>query len=180
MQNHHLKTGFSLIELLVYMAIFSIVSGFIWQGIRWIEEKNDHLARKQATIREGLKVFNEVSQLISELKPQDILSRDGNWDCLEIVSGSLKFLELPTNSGFYALKKYSGRDCTQGTTNQLSGYVFKAIPNPPGPFFEVTSLPATNPNEKTVKFINLMLADKTSEYSLVTFKFRSKYVFNNP
>lgn len=179
MQNHHLKLGFSLIELLVYIAIFSIVSGFIWQGIRWIEEKNDHLARKQAMIRQGLQVFNDVSQMISDLNPTEIELVSGVNNCLKIGNNSLAFKEgQNTNANFYALFKYdTNPNCDETSTpspKQISDYVFK-LANPAGSFFTISPSSST-PNEKIVTF-DLKLADKTSEYSTVTFKFRSKRVF---
>ena len=190
MQNQHIKSGFSLIELLVYIAIFSIVSGFIWQGIRWIEEKNDHLARKQATIRQGLKVFDDVSQMISNselgdiaLVPEVIQSVPGVNNCLTIGGKSLTFKEGPNaNANFYALFKYGNTNCavtpapsTPSPEEQISDYVFKLDSNAnlTGSFFTITS----TPNEQIVTF-NLKLADKTSDYSTVTFKFRSKWFFN--
>lgn len=178
MQNHHLKLGFSLIELLVYIAIFSIVSGFIWQGIRWIEEKNDHLARKQATIRQGLQVFDEFSQMISDLNPTEIELDPDDDNCLKIGDSSYTFKEgTNANANFYALFKYGNQSCSEPSNPSSpppKDYVFK-LANPPGPFF--TILPSSTPNERIVTF-NLKLADKTSEYSTVTFKFRSKWVFN--
>ena len=189
MQNHHLKLGFSLIELLVYIAIFSIVSGFIWQGIRWIEEKNDHLARKQAMIRQGLQVFNDVSQMISDLNPTEIELVSGVNNCLKIGNNSLTFKEgTNVNANFYALFKYdTNPNCDETSTpsppppNKISDYVFKldSGANPAGSFFTLVSTlsPTSTLNERIVTF-NLKLADKTSDYSTVTFKFRSKWFFN--
>lgn len=174
MQNHYLKSGFSLIELLVYIAIFSIVSGFIWQGIRWIEEKNDHLAKKQATIRQGLQVFDSVSKMVSDLSPVEVYLSDTSNDCLNIgVNSSLKF-KSGTDPNFYALFKYANLDCNESSgLNKISDYIFKLNGvNPPLTFFTL----APNQNETKV-ILNVKLADKTSEYSMMLFEFRSKLIF---
>ena len=102
--------GFTLVELLVYIVLLSIVSGGIWQSYSLISQSINE-TRNRALVNEELENFNRlISQTASKAERYDL---QGRKDCIsfqtEDVNGNPQFINFKIASGTGDLAKSAKR-----------------------------------------------------------------------
>jgi len=81
-----LKQGVTLIEVLIYMAIFSIASSAIWGAVSWIQKKNRMISASQTLAAEA---SDGITVLVEEIAHTFIANPDYP-DLVVLASNSLE------------------------------------------------------------------------------------------
>ena len=91
MSKHYKHNGFSLIELLVYLAIFSVIGSFAWRGIQWAQDRHtqmDTLVKMSSNSSAGLEAMNQA--ITNAIFPPKIFNETAsifaNTQCLEVTN----------------------------------------------------------------------------------------------
>ena len=87
---HYKLNGFSLIELLVYLAIFSVIGSVVWNGIEWMQDRHtqmDTLVKISSNSSAGLEAMNQA--IAHAVFPPKIFNATANifanTECLEVT-----------------------------------------------------------------------------------------------
>lgn len=94
--------GFSLVELLVYITIFSIVSASIWQAFIWFQKNHINFTEQQQISFDIDRVYDLMSKDIANANLNDISL---NNDCVHLIGGD--GIAYYFNSAIL----YKARDC---------------------------------------------------------------------
>jgi prepilin-type N-terminal cleavage/methylation domain-containing protein len=170
--NNNLKEGFSLIELLVYIAILTIILGLSWGAIAWMQKQSSSTNKYRKINIDAEIAIKKLSQSIEN---SSNVSFDNITQCLN-VSNNIWFKFIPGNiSKLNALYKFnSTATCAQANlTNAnnlgqaLSEFDFMIQSNP----FETNSSISKN---QTVVNLNIKIAENTkSNYTTVFYPVRT-------
>ena len=90
MSKHYKHNGFSLIELLVYLAIFSVIGSLAWTGIQWAQNRHtqmDTIVTMSSNSSAGLDTMNQA--IANAVFPPKIFNATANifanTECLEVT-----------------------------------------------------------------------------------------------
>ena len=90
MSKHYKHNGFSLIELLVYLAIFSVIGSLAWTGIQWAQNRHtqmDTIVTMSSNSSAGLDTMNQA--IANAVFPPNIFNATANifanTECLEVT-----------------------------------------------------------------------------------------------
>ncbi len=147
--NKRISEGFSLVELIVYITIFSIVSASIWQAFIWFQKNHINFTQQQQASFDIDHVYDLLNKDISSADPEildysKMLDENGNEildkNCLD--TGNIKY-HISFDSTSQKGTLYRGASCSLGKeilrNIKLSKNLF---------FFEI----ASNTNYKTVSY----------------------------
>jgi len=154
MNPHYKKPseGFSLIELLVYIAIFSIVSASIWQAFIWFQKNHINFTQQQKISFDIDRVYDLLSKDILNTDPTQIIY---NSNCLDF--GNIKYYISVDNSSQKGTL-YRSESCSPSDQKLLenisidSGNFF--VIGPPildlqgNPILDLQGNPILDPNSK--------------------------------
>jgi len=179
MKNRLNLSGFSLIEMLVYIAIFSIISFIVWQGIQWMQAKDIEIATQQKIYTEANNAVQTIKKSIETfqgVKAGAGISAPTGKPCLIIINDDLSrnvgylFSQDPKTQ-LYNLNVV-GIDCLiTSKTSSLSGSIFQLGTNPP---FNVAT---TDSKNFLVKFNFKIAATLNQPYNINFYQVRSPFIF---
>jgi len=123
--------GFSLVELLVYITIFSIVSVSIWQAFIWFQKNHINFTEQQKISFDIDHLYDLLNKDISAVEAKNISANDlvDNYsNC--ISSGDITYYFDTTNSNLY-----KGSVCAPNSNPILENINLNSRPK----FFLITS-----------------------------------------
>jgi len=103
--------GMSLVELLAYTVILSIVTTALFQLIHFIQNMNDANLKHQEIYSEFNLALLKLDAFVSQSSPNDLYIQNTNGSCLEnrrVPGESYDFIETPAASGNYMLCNRKG------------------------------------------------------------------------
>jgi len=155
MNPHYKKPseGFSLIELLVYIAIFSIVSASIWQAFIWFQKNHINFTQQQKISFDIDRVYDLLSKDILNTDPTQIIY---NSNCLDF--GNIKYY-LNVDSSSQKGTLYRSESCSPSDQKLLENIIIGSDN------FFVIGPQIRDPNS------NQLILDPNSKYKTITYSF---------
>ena len=153
MNPHYKKPseGFSLIELLVYIAIFSIVSASIWQAFIWFQKNHINFTQQQKISFDIDRVYDLLSKDILNTDPTQIIY---NSNCLDF--GNIKYY-LNVDSSSQKGTLYRSESCSPSDQKLLENIIIGSDN------FFVIGPQIRDPNS------NQLIPDPNSKYKTITY-----------
>jgi prepilin-type N-terminal cleavage/methylation domain-containing protein len=171
MKNRLNLSGFSLIEMLVYMAILSIISTIVWLGIQWMQAKDIEISTQQKIYTEANNAVQTVKKSIETFEWVDgvaVISTSSDHRCLKIKDAGYLFSE-DSKTHLFSLNVV-GSDCLiTSKKSALSGSIFQLGTSPP---FDVTGS-----KNFLVKFNFKIAATLNKPYNINFYQARSPLIF---
>ena len=153
------------------MAIFSIISFIVWQGIQWIQAKDIEITTQQKIYSEADSAVQVVKKDIETFEWVDgvaVISASSDHRCLKIRDVGYLFSEDPKTHLFSL--NVVGSDCLiTSKKSALSGPVFQLGSSPP---FDVTGS-----KNFLVKFNFKIAAKLNKPYNINFYQARSPLIF---
>ena len=144
--------GFSLVELLVYIAIFSVVSASIWQAFIWFQKNHINFTQQQKISFDIDRVYDLLSKDILNTDPTQIIY---NSNCLDF--GNIKYYISVDNSSQKGTL-YRSESCSPSDQKLLENISIDS-----GNFF-VIGPPILDPQGNPI-------LDPNSKYKTITYSF---------
>jgi prepilin-type N-terminal cleavage/methylation domain-containing protein len=175
MNNKSNLRGFSLIELLIYMAIFTIISFIVWQGIQWMQQKDLDITAQQKIYAEADNAIQVIKKDIENFDSQldGEISTDSNFRCLKIKNKGYLFIE-DSKTRLFSLNQVS-IDCLATNPKKLSSSIFQLDIGIHA--FDVSPTPANNSKNFLVKFKFKIASILNKPYSVNFYQTRTPLTF---
>jgi prepilin-type N-terminal cleavage/methylation domain-containing protein len=143
--------GFSLVELLVYITIFSIVSASIWQAFIWFQKNHINFTQQQKISFDIDRVYDLLSKDILNTDPTQIIY---NSNCLDF--GNIKYY-LNVDSSSKKGTLYRSESCSPSDQKLLENIIIGS-----DKFFVIgPQIPDPNSNQ--------LIPDPNSKYKTITY-----------
>jgi|GEM_PF-3014217 len=143
--------GFSLVELLVYIAIFSVVSASIWQAFIWFQKNHINFTQQQKISFDIDRVYDLLSKDILNTDPTQIIYYS---NCLDF--GNIKYY-LNVDSSSQKGTLYRSESCSPSDQKLLENIIIGSDN------FFVIGPQIRDPNS------NQLIPDPNSKYKTITY-----------
>ncbi len=125
--------GFSLPELLTYIAIFGVVASIIWSGLNAFYKKNYDITTLQNLTAETNFALRKIKPIIGKAQSAVLAktSTDDEVDCIQLTeyeTGTVSLLTLQESGSYYAFFESSETACDSFSieaATALSSYIFE-------------------------------------------------------